>query len=75
VIWISVDPFPIYETDRYRGSRSQIDVKGLRHVFQDFATLYGDAPPETKRKMLNVIIEEISFSRETREKQEKSPTN
>jgi hypothetical protein len=40
----------------------QIDKKQLRGVFRDFVGLYADAPPETKRRLLNVIIEEIRCS-------------
>lgn len=40
----------------------QIDKKQLRNVFQEFAALYSDAPADTKRRLLNVIIEEIRCS-------------
>jgi hypothetical protein len=40
----------------------QIDKKQLRGAFRDFAGLYSDAPPGTKRRLLNVIIEEICCS-------------
>ena len=46
----------------------QVDKKQLREVFRDFAALYSDAQPGTKRRLLNVIIEEIRCSVKRREK-------
>jgi len=50
------------DRDIQRLESQQIDKKELRGVFQDFAALYADAPPESKCRMLNVIIEEFSWS-------------
>ncbi len=40
----------------------QIDKGQLRRIFDKFEELYTGATPETKRKLLNVIIEEIRCS-------------
>jgi predicted nucleic acid-binding Zn-ribbon protein len=40
----------------------QVDKKQLREAFRDFAALHSDAQPETKRRLLNVITEEIRRS-------------
>ncbi len=37
----------------------QIDKRQLRSVFQDFGDIYAGAIPEVKRRLLNVVIEEI----------------
>ena len=50
------------ERDIQTLENQQIDKKALREVFQEFARLYSDAPIDAKRKLLNVIIEEIRCS-------------
>jgi site-specific DNA recombinase len=40
----------------------QIDKKQLRRVFQEFADIYSEASAEIKRRLLNVMIEEIRCS-------------
>lgn len=42
--------------------RQQIDRKQLRHVLQDFSEIYPQAHSETKRRLLNIMIEEIRCS-------------
>ena len=43
-----------------RLKRQQIDKKQLRQIFRDFSEIYSEATAETKRRLLNIIIEEIS---------------
>lgn len=40
----------------------QINKKELREVFQEFSELYAGAPLEIKRRLLNVVVEEIRCS-------------
>jgi TolA-binding protein len=40
----------------------QINKKQLKGVFQEFAELYSEAPLDAKRRLLNVVIEEIRCS-------------
>ena len=40
----------------------QINKKQLRQIFKDFSEIYSEATPETKRRLLNVMIEEIRCS-------------
>ena len=53
----------------------QIDKKQLQGVFLESSELYSEAPPDTKRRLLNVVIEEIRCSVRGGKRQEKSPTN
>jgi hypothetical protein len=40
----------------------QFNKKHLKGVFLEFAELYSEAPPDTRRKLLNVVIEKIRCS-------------
>ena len=42
--------------------RQQIDKKDLRRVFREFGEIYTLASPEAKRRILNILIEEIRCS-------------
>ena len=54
------------EIQRVEGQ--QFDKKVLRSIFQDFAAIYSGATPESKRRLLNVIVEEIRCMVKKREK-------
>jgi hypothetical protein len=45
--------------DIERLEQQQINKSDLKKVFKEFAEIYSEAPIETRRKLLNVIIEEI----------------
>jgi hypothetical protein len=40
----------------------QVDRKRLRAVFQEFSQIYDEAPLQTKRRLLNVVVQEIRYS-------------
>jgi hypothetical protein len=42
-----------------RLEQQQINKSDLKKVFKEFAGIYSEAPMETRRKLLNVIIEEV----------------
>jgi ribosomal 50S subunit-associated protein YjgA (DUF615 family) len=42
-----------------RLENQQIDTKVLRTIFRDFAGIYSEATPESRRRLINVIVEEI----------------